>query len=253
MSIAGNYLYGFTDRRFAAGPDLRGLADAPVQSVTYRDVSAIVSPHPVQRLMPSRRNLEPHHRIVRYISSVATLVPAAFGHISETDDDLLAVLRGNYDEIREEIARLDHKCEMGLKVSWSVDNIFLYFVRRDRELREMRDRAFRDREPSVPEKLAIGERFEALLKRDREHYSQALVSALGGLAREVTTVPPRVDKTVCDIALLIDRTAIAEFEAAVGRAATMFDQNFTLDYSGPWPAYSFVRLRLQPGGSTAVS
>ena len=253
MSIAGTYLYGFTDRQFQASPDLRGLADAPVQAVTFRDVSAIVSPHPVQRLVPSRRNLEPHHRIVRYVSSVATLVPAAFGHISDTADDLLAVLRGNYDDIRQEIERLDRKCEMGLKVSWSVENIFHYFVRRDRELREMRDRAFRDREPSVPEKLAIGERFEALLKRDRDRYTQALVTVLGGVARELTAAPPRVDKTVCELALLIDRTAIAEFEAAVGRAAAMFDENFTLDYSGPLPAYSFVRLRLQPGSSDALA
>jgi hypothetical protein len=253
MSTAGSYLYGFTDRHFQAGSELRGLADAPVQSVTYRDVSAIVSRHPVQRLAPSRRNLEPHHRIVRHISSVATLVPAAFGHISETDADLLAVLQGNYDEIRQEITRLDRKCEMGVKLSWSVDNIFLYFVHRDRELRAMRDRAFLHREPTMPEKLAIGERFGELLTRDRERCANALVNALGGVAREVAPVAPRADKTVCEMAVLVDRTAISEFEAAVGRAAAAFDQNFTLEYSGPWPAYSFVHLRLQAGDRSSAA
>ena len=253
MSTPGSYLYGFTDRQFQAASELRGLADAPLQSLTYRDVSAIVSRHPVQRLAPSRRNLEPHHRIVRQISSVATLVPAAFGHISETDEDLLAVLQGNYDEIRHEIERLDHKYEMGIKLSWSVDNIFLYFVQRDRELREMRDRAFRHREPSLPEKLAIGERFGELLQHDRERCNAALVNALGDVAREVSSVPPRSDKTVCEIAVLIERSAITEFEAAIGRAAAAFDQNFTLEYSGPWPAYSFVHLRLQPADRTSAA
>jgi hypothetical protein len=253
MSTTGSYLYGFTDGRFQAAPELLGLAGAPVQSLSYRDVSAIVSPHPVQRLVPSRRNLEPHHRIVRHISSVATLVPAAFGHISESDDDLLAVLQDNYDEIRQEISRLDHKCEMGLKLSWSVDNIFLYFVRRDRELREMRDRAFRNREPSALEKIEIGGRFEALLQRDREQCANALINAFSRVAREVLTVPPRSDKTVCEIALLIERTAIAEFEAALGQAAAGFDQHFTLEYSGPWPAYSFVHLRLQQADSPSVA
>jgi hypothetical protein len=246
MYTAGNYLYGFTDRQFQAAPDWRGLAGAPVQCVTYREVSAIVSRHPVQRLAPSRSNLEPHHRIVRQVSSVATLVPAAFGHISETDEDLLAVLRGNYDDIRQEIARLDRKCEMGIKLSWSVDNIFLYFVQRDRELRAMRDRAFRNRQPTVPEKIEIGGRFEALLKHDRDRCAAVLVEALNGVAREVSASPPRQEKTVCEIAVLIDRAAIAEFEAAVGRAASLFDHNFTLEYNGPLPAYSFVGLRLQP-------
>ena len=245
MSTPGTYLYGFTDRRFQAAAELRGLAGAPVQSVTYRDVSAIVSRHPVQRLAPSRSNLEPHHRIVRHISNVATLVPAAFGHISETDDDLLGVLQGNYDEIRQEIDRLEGKCEMSLKLSWSVDNIFLYFVNRDRELRELRDRAFRNREASMAQKLAIGERFEALLKHDRLKCTNALEHALSGVAREVSSTPPRADTTVCDLAVLVDRTATTGFEAAVGQAAALFDHSFTLEYSGPWPAYSFVRLRLQ--------
>jgi hypothetical protein len=253
MTTAGNYLYGFTNRDFQPAADLRGLAGAPLGVITYRDVSAIVSRHPVQKLMPSRANLEPHHRIVRYISSAATLVPAAFGHISESEQDLLAVLQGNHDEIRDEIARLEGKCEMGVRLSWSVDNIFLYFVQRDRELRELRDRAFRDRrEPSMPEKIEIGGRFEAVVTRDRERCSSVLVNALNGIAREVSANPPRGDKTVCDIAVLIDRTAIAAFQAAVSGAAALFDQNFTIEYSGPWPSYSFVRLRLQRGETTAV-
>jgi hypothetical protein len=137
---------------------------------------------------------------------------------------------------------------MGVKLSWSVDNIFHYFVQRDRGLREMRDRAFRQREPSMAEKLAIGERFGELLERDRERSSTALMNALGRVAREVSAVAPRSDKTVCEMAVLIERSAMTEFEAAVGRAAAAFDQHFTLEYSGPWPAYSFVHLRLQPAG-----
>jgi hypothetical protein len=246
MSIAGHYLYGFTDRQFQPADGWRGLAGAPVRAITHRDVSAIVSRHPVQRLMPSRSNLEPHHRIVRQISSAATLVPVAFGHISESEADLLAVLRDNHDEIREEIQRLDGKCEMGVKLSWAVDNIFLYFVRRDRELREMRDRAFRNnREPSMPEKLEIGGRFEAVVKRDRDLSANALMTALSGVASELVASPPRGDKSVCEMAILIERTAMAAFEAAVQQAAALFNQDYTIACSGPWPAYTFVRLRLQ--------
>ena len=73
-----------------------------------------------------------------------------------------------------------------------------------------------------------------------------LLNALGSVAREVSPTPPRSEKSVCEVAVLIPRTAGAEFEAAIAKAATAFDQNFTLEYSGPWPAYSFVRLRLQP-------
>ena len=85
MATAGAYLYGFTDCAYRPGDELRGVGGAPVRLVPFRDVAAVVSPHPVQRLLPSRSNLEPHHRIVRRISSEAPLVPAAFGHISDTE------------------------------------------------------------------------------------------------------------------------------------------------------------------------
>jgi hypothetical protein len=246
MTEPGRYLYGFTDRQLDGVTALRGLAGAPVYTVRYRDVAAIVSDHPVQHLIPSRRNLEPHHRIVRQISAVAALVPAAFGHISETEDALVDVVRGNYDEIREEIERLSGTCEMSVKLSWAVDNIFNFFVCRDRELREMRDRAFRDHVPSVPEKLEIGGRFEALLKRDRDRFTRLLTDAFASVAREVSYGTPRTETVVCQLAFLIDQHATGMFEATLRRAAGLFDQNFTLEYSGPWPSYSFVRLRLQP-------
>ena len=79
MSNAGRYLYGFTDRNFDPPPGLCGLRGAPVRLVSFRDLAAVVSQHPVQRLLPSRSNVEPHHRVVRHVSAQAALVPAAFG------------------------------------------------------------------------------------------------------------------------------------------------------------------------------
>src|ERR671925_133751 len=112
MATRGNYIYGFTDGRFQPGPQLRGLAGEPVRALRFGDVAAVISSHPVQRLRPSRANLQPHHRIVGHISSEAAMIPAAFGHITESDAEILAVLRGNYEAIRGELARLANKVEM---------------------------------------------------------------------------------------------------------------------------------------------
>ena len=245
MVTAGAYLYGFTDRGYRPGDELRGLGGAPVRLVPFRDVAAVVSPHPVQRLLPSRSNLEPHHRIVRRISSEAPLVPAAFGHISDTEEQLLGVLSGNYEDIRGEIDRLAHKCEMTLGLSWTVQNIFEFIVRLDPELRALRDRVFRDREPSMNEKLQVGSMFEATLNRYRERINAALIAAFAGIVHDVVHKPPRHEQSICQAALLVDRTAVDEFGRRVQAAGRMFDSNYALDYSGPWPPYSFVKLRLQ--------
>lgn len=247
MSHVGHYLYGFTGAGFRPATQLRGLAGAAVRVIGFGDVAAVVSSHPVQPLLPSRSNLEPHHRVVRMVSCEATLVPAAFGHITESEAELLAVLRSNYQEIRDEIARLEGKCEVNVKLSWNVPNIFEYLVRTNRELRALRDRTFRDGEPSTAKKLEVGGAFEATLARERERLTRTLLTALDAVTCDVTMGTPRDEKSVCDAALLIERARALDFGEALRAAATLFDSHFTVEYSGPWPAYSFVRLRLAAG------
>jgi hypothetical protein len=253
MSIVGNYLYGFTRQPFQPAADLRGLAGAPVRVVTFGDVAAVVSRHPVKPLMPLRSNLEPHHRIVRRISSEAPLLPAAFGHITQNDREIVDVLRENYDDIREELERLNQKCEMGIKLCWNVGNIFEFFVRNNRELRELRDRVFTRREPSLAEKLQVGEKFEATLNRERERLTAAVLNPLRPIASDIVKSTPRQDRIVCKAELLIARADVPRFEETLRHIASRLDAHFTLDYSGPWPPYSFVRLRLQRGSPTAAA
>jgi hypothetical protein len=245
MGHVGSYLYGFTEPAFQPGSDLRGLAGAPVRVISLGEVGAAISRHPVQRLMPLRSNVEPHHRVVRHIGSKATLVPAAFGHISNSEAEIVDVIRTNHDSIREELHRLGGRCEMGLKLSWNVTNIFEHLVHSDRALRELRDRVFVRREPTMNEKLQVGGAFEATLMRERERLTRVLLGAFESVARDTVSLPPRAEKMVCQASLLVDHSRTTEFQQALEAAARLFDSNFSLEYSGPWPPYSFVRLRLQ--------
>jgi hypothetical protein len=246
MSQAGAYLYGFTERSFQPPPGLRGLRDAPVGVIGFADLAAVVSDHPVQPLLPARRNVEPHHRVVREVSSQAALVPAAFGHVGDSPADILAVLRSHHDQIRQELVRLGGKSEMGMKVSWNVDNIFNHLVRINRDLREARDRVFRGREPSMNEKLQLGAQFEATLTVERQRLTPRILAAFQQVACDVFDTPPRDEKTICNTALLVERDRLDDFATALQHAATLFDASMTFESTGPWPPYSFVRLRLSP-------
>jgi Gas vesicle synthesis protein GvpL/GvpF len=249
MSNTGSYLYGFTDRAFQPPPDLRGLRGAAISVIAFADVAAVVSEHPVQRLAPARSNMEPHHRVVRHVSGQAPLVPAAFGHVGDSEADIVAVMQSNYAEIRREIDRLAHKCEIGLKVSWRVDNIFNHLVRTCSELRDARDRIFRGRTPSMNEKLQLGSLFEATLARERERLTPLLLRPFASVVCDVFHSPARDEKTILQTALLVERARVDTFEAALPQAAAGFDASIAIEYSGPWPPYSFVRLRLSPAGA----
>jgi Gas vesicle synthesis protein GvpL/GvpF len=253
MSTPGKYLYGFVEGDFQLAGELLGLANAPVHSIRLEDIAAIVSDHPVEKLSLLRKNVEPHHRVIREISAQSTLIPATFGHISDNDEQIRAVLRVNHTEIREELRRLSAKAEMGVKLVWDVDNIFDFLVGADRELRSRRDRVFGKSRPTMEDKLELGAFFDKLHKRERERLSNQIVEALRPVAGEFRVNPPADEKVVLNAAFLIERAREKEFEEALYRAANLFDSNFALDYNGPWPPYNFVRLTLKPAAAEAVA
>jgi hypothetical protein len=78
-----------------------------------------------------------------------------------------------------------------------------------------------------------------------------LLGAFEGVARDTVSQPPRAEKIVCQASVLVDHSRATEFQEALDAAARLFDANFSLEYSGPWPPYSFVRLRLQPPRSVS--
>lgn len=253
MSTPGKYLYGFVEGDFQLAGELLGLANAPVHSIRLEDIAAIVSDHPVEKLSLLRKNVEPHHRVIREISAQSTLIPATFGHISDNDEQIRAVLRVNHTEIREELRRLLGKAEMGVKLVWDVDNIFDFLVGADRELRSRRDRVFGKSRPTLEDKLELGAFFDKLHRRERERLGNQIVEALRPVAGEFRVNPPADEKVVLNAAFLIERAREKEFEEALYRAANLFDSNFALDYNGPWPPYNFVRLTLKPAAAEAVA
>lgn len=252
MSPPGKYLYGFAEGDFSLTGELLGLANAPVHSIRLEDIAAVVSDHPVEKLSVLRKNVEPHHRVIREISAKSTLVPATFGHISDTQEQILAVLRDNYAEIREELRRLSGKAEMGVKLVWDVDNIFDFFAATDRELRNRRDRVFGKSRPTLEDKLELGAFFDKLHKRERERLGNQVVEALRPVICDSRLNAPAEEKIVLNAAFLIERAREKEFEEALYRTAGLFDSNFALDYNGPWPPYNFVRLAVKLTAAEAV-
>lgn len=253
MAVPGKYLYGFALAEFEPGSELLGLAGAPVHAIRYRDVAALVSDHPVEKLSLLRRNLEPHQRVVREVSLRATLIPASFGHVAESEGEILEVLRDNYEGIREELERLADKVEMGVKLMWDVDNIFDFFVSTDRELRNRRDCILGKSRVTMGEKLELGAFFDKRLKQERERLGNRITEALRPVTCEVRVNSPTDEKMVLNAVFLIERANEKQFEAALHRAAGLFDSNFALDYSGPWPPYSFVRLSLKTEAAEATA
>src|SRR3972149_2575114 len=92
-----------------------GLEGGRVYSIPYQDIAAVMSDYPVTEIKFLRKNLSPYHLTIRKVAEECTTIPAKFGQLAEDADKVRKVLEANYDELKEELVRLEGKVEMGLK------------------------------------------------------------------------------------------------------------------------------------------
>ncbi|MBI5525148.1 MAG: GvpL/GvpF family gas vesicle protein [Deltaproteobacteria bacterium] len=247
----GRYIYGLIrsteDKDFGyIGLEHEGKPGR-VYTVRIDSIAAVVSEYASRdKMLPLRKNLDPHHRVLREVMKVATMVPMTFGHLAKGDDEIARILRRNRDSINGEFDRVDGKVEMTLKVKWDVDNIFDYFVGLDPELAAFRDELFgRSHAPAPAEKIELGKMFEQRLNQERQEQTERVVEAFRPRCCEIKENPPKNETTVMDLAFLIKRDAIKAFEEGVYQVAGTFPTQYIFDFSGPWAPFNFVKIDLR--------
>lgn len=213
-------------------------------TIAERDVAAVVSDVPNQKIRPERRHFAAHQAVLKKLAQDdGAVLPMSFGVISNGSKAVRQILSRNREAVIEQLQLVSGKVEMGLRVTWDVPNIFEYLVNTHLELRTARDRLLRtDRIPTQDEKIEIGRLFENILASDRDLHADKVEKALTSRCDVIKRNKCRDEREVMNLACLVGRNNIKRFESAVFDAARLFDDNFTFDYNGPWAPHNFVEI-----------
>ena len=239
------YLYALIARSPEQGLGPCGINGGVVYSIAKGRVAAVVSDIPGDKIRPERRNLAAHQQVLQRLLETTTPLPVAFGVITPSARTVEKILSANERTFLEQLRRLDGKVEMGLRVAWDVPNIFEYFVNTHPELKAARDSLLgRQREPTQEERIEVGRQFDRTLQEDREDYADQMEGILSGHCDEIKRNKCRDEREVMNLACLVGKQALKDFEAGVFEAAQLFDNNFSFNYNGPWAPHNFVTMGL---------
>lgn len=223
-----------------------GINGGKVYTISDGDIAAVVSDIPNQRIRPERRHFAAHQGVLKKVMEEWDLLPMSFGIISEGPKAVRGILTRNRKDITSQLKRVAGKTEMGLRVTWDVPNIFEYMVNIHPELMDARDRLLNpQRRPSQDEKIEVGRMFEELVNSDRDRHTTLLEETLRPACFEIKRNKCRDEREVMNLAFLVGRKAISEFEAKILEAAGSFDDNFAFDYNGPWAPHNFVDMEVK--------
>ena len=243
---AGKYVYCIvqSEQSLLFGPLGIGSDPAEVHTVHYRDIAAVVSNTPMVVQDPTRDNVLAHQRVNETVMRDHTVIPMSFGTVFKTDDDIIELLRSAYDAFRDVLTKMEDKFEFGLKVLWDREQIIREIEEEDEDIRRLKGEISSQKGSTYFARMQYGRMIDAALQARSEHYVLQIFEALRGVSVASRSNKPIGDRMIMNAAFLVARDAEEGFDARVKDIGQRYDK-LTFKYTGPWPPYNFVNIRLK--------
>jgi hypothetical protein len=244
----GRYVYGIiqSDQPASFGKIGMGAAGDQVYTLAYRDIAGVVSNTSVFIFDPTRENALAHEHVVETVMRSHTIIPMSFGTVFRTDDDIYQVLKSIYPSLKDVLNQMEGKVEFGLKVTWERDQIIDELQREDEEIHRFHQEITRKHLQSTYfARMQLGRMIEKSLSERAGEYVREIYQALRPYCVASKDNKPIGDKMILNAAFLIERDKEAQFDAAINSIAEKFGNRLNFKYTGPWPPYNFVNIRLK--------
>lgn len=243
----GLYVYAVTSNDNDP-PPLKGVLDRTTFLVRSGPLNAIVSDCPVGALRAERRNLAAAQRVLTALNAKFDLLPMAFGTIAKSENDLRRFLDGQRDRLVSQLERVSGAVEMGVRLNIEAADPIAYLVARHPALQAARDRTYvGSRPPSHEARVRLGQMVDEAFRRYREAQSAQVISILGDACLEVVSLPVRNDREIANLAALVPRAGLEDFERAVQASAAEIEEDIAFNIAGPWPPHNFVQFAPREG------
>jgi CheY-like chemotaxis protein len=242
----GKYVYCIIEAsdplRF--GPVGIGAEPSEVYSVHYKNLAAVVSDAPLEVLDSTRENVLAHERVNETVMREHTVIPMSFGTIFKTREDIVELLRSAAEAFGDVLNKMQNKLEFGLKVLWDRDQAIREVEAEDEDIGRLKKEISGQKGPTYFARMQYGRLVDAALQARSERYVADILDLLRDVSVASRINKPIGDKMIMNAAFLISRDDEGAFDAKVKTIASKLDK-LTFKYTGPWPPYNFVNIRLK--------
>ncbi len=245
-SSLGKYVYCIiqSDDQLRFGAIGIGAAPSEVHTIRFKDLSAVVSDTPMTVYDPTRENVLAHQSVNETVMKKHTVIPMSFGTVFKTGDDIIELLKSAYDAFSDVLSKMQNKFEFGLKVLWDRDAIVREIEAEDDDVRRLKSEIGSQKGSTYFARMQYGRLVDAALQARSERYVAEIFAGLRDVSVASRTNKPIGDKMLLNAAFLVSRDKEAAFDARVKEIGSRHD-NMTFKYTGPWPPYNFVNIRLK--------
>jgi hypothetical protein len=256
LSQPATYVYGIAAAEsFANGhPPLRvpgiGGRSAPVRTIAFEDLVAVVSDVPGSHFDLTRQNLVEHQRVLDEVLRRCDVLPFSFGTVAGSDEEVRELLlRDGFDALHEQLEYVRGCVELELKTFWEQERLFAEIAQESDEVRDLRDTIpMLPNEDAAVARIALGQLTEAEIEQKSAWEADGVLGILEQHAVDVLVNPNLSETMLLNASFLVERAREADFDAAVLGIAEAHRGRLIFNYVGPLPPYSFINLAFEAGG-----
>jgi len=243
----GMYLYCIIETRESKefGPIGIGGRGDEVYTVIYRDLAIVVSNTPIKVFTPVKKNALAHQKVIAEVMKGFTVIPMSFGVVFKTKKDIRELLEQAYHDIKDLLCKLENRIELGLKVFWKRESFASDIEKADPQITRLKQEL-----ASLPpnkiyhEKIRLGSLVQSVVEEKRHFYTEKIYDQLKQYAADARLNSPIVERMILNSAFLVDKDREQEFDEKVNDIYLYYSDILEFKYSGPWPPYNFISLKL---------
>jgi Mg2+ and Co2+ transporter CorA len=166
--------------------------------------------------------------------------------VFRTEDDVVEFLKDTADAIRDVLEKMKDKIEFGLKVNWTPETVLKEVEEETEEIGRLKDEIMSNRQTSTYfARMQLGRLVEQAMSEKSDAYVREVYDHLRDCAIASRHNKPIGDKMILNAAFLVERSSAAAFDQKVQEIAQRYEGKLRFLYTGPWPPYNFVNIRLK--------
>lgn len=221
-----------------------GAEPTEVRTVNHQDLAAVVSDTPLKVYDATRENVLAHESVNEAVMKSHTVIPMSFGTVFRTREDILELLRSAYDAFHDVLMKMEDKLEFGLKVLWEPQEIIRQIESEEDDIRRLKKELSSQKGSTYFARVQYDRLVAAALESRSERYVKSIMDELAEVSVSSRWNKPIGDKMIMNTAFLVARDKESAFDAKVKEIGAQYNKlNFR--YTGPWPPYNFVNIRLK--------
>lgn len=250
MTDMQTYIYGVAPAGALRDPlRAQGLPDGrtPVTAITVGGAAAIVGRHegphvgglPQPELL---RRLTIHQRVIEEVMERGDVLPARFGTVLNSDDEVRSFLTRWGALVRDSLSRFSGLIEVEMAATWDLGRALAEVASQPEVVAAKESAQQAPPEERLARQVMVGQVVKQALDQRRARYQQALLQEVGTLAKAIQPNLVLNDEMVFNVAFLLDRQEIRAFDAAIDRLDESLEGSLALRQIGPLPPYSFATV-----------